>query len=124
VNRILYVEDNNDTASAVKFILETEGFEVETSQNGEDAMNRIESHFDLILIDFMLPGMSGWDLFGNLLKKRLSCRYAFLSAIPVSGERLAVLKKAGISDYITKPFDKDDLIRRVKKMLGRQVNKF
>jgi DNA-binding response OmpR family regulator len=116
MKRILYVEDNEDTADAVKIILEHQGFHVDISACGKDAMKKANEHFDLILLDIMLPDMSGWDIFEKL-KKKDHTKFAFLSAIPVSNERMHELKKAGVSDYITKPFEKDDLVKRVKKIL-------
>jgi DNA-binding response OmpR family regulator len=61
--------------------------------------------------------MSGWDIYAKL-KPKLKCQYAFLSAIPISGERMEQLTKEGVADYITKPFVKADLIARVKKILA------
>lgn len=118
MKKILYVEDNLDTNEAVKIILTRAGFEVDTSLNGADGLNKAnDKKFDLILLDVMLPDMSGWDIYAKL-KPKLKCKYAFLSAIPISGERMDQLIKEGVSDYITKPFVKVDLIARVKKILA------
>lgn len=117
MKKILYVEDNQDTAEAVKIILNNAHFEVETASCGKDALEIAKKHFDLVLLDIMLPDMSGWDIFEKL-RKNSKVKFAFLSAIPVSVERMKELKKAGVSDYITKPFTKEDLIKRIKKMLS------
>jgi DNA-binding response OmpR family regulator len=115
---ILYVEDNQDTAEAVKIILTHAGFDTETACCGKDCLRRTtEKSFDLFLLDIMLPDMSGWDIFEEL-KRKTKAKFAFLSAIPVSEERMKELKKTGISDYITKPFEKQDLIRRVNYLLS------
>jgi len=117
MKKILYVEDNTDTAEAVQIMLNGAGFDVTLAYNGKEGLKKAESEkFDLILLDIMLPDMSGWDIFDKLHGK-VKARYAFLSAIPVSSERLAELKKVGISDYIMKPFSKADLVSKVKKML-------
>ena len=116
MKRVLYIEDNEDTAEAVKAILTNAGFEAEISLSGEDGVVRAKEGFDLILIDIMLPGMSGWDVFTKL-KGKVNSKFAFLSAIPVSEDRVEELKKAGVSDYITKPFTKTDLINRIKNIL-------
>jgi len=117
MKKILYVEDNKDTAQAVSIILKNAGFDVELAYNGTDGVKKAESaKYDLFLLDIMLPDMSGWDVFDKLSKK-IKAKYAFLSAIPVSAERLIELKKAGISDYIMKPFTKVDLVTKVKKIL-------
>jgi len=115
MKKILYIEDNEDTAEAVQAILNNAGFETEIALNGEQGIKKALSS-DLILIDIMLPDMSGWDVFSKLNHK-VKSRFAFLSAIPVSKERMKELKKAGISDYITKPFTKEDLINRIKLIL-------
>jgi len=117
MSKILYVEDNVDTADAVKIILSSAGFNVETSNSGKDCLNVVKSKdFDLYLLDVMLPDMSGWDIFRKL-KGNKKGKFAFLSAIPVSLERMEELKKEGIVDYVTKPFRKDDLIKRIKVIL-------
>jgi DNA-binding response OmpR family regulator len=116
MKKILYVEDNQDTAEAVKIILSNVGFDVALSACGKDALLAAKQHFDMVLLDIMLPDMSGWDIFEKLRHKK-ETKFAFLSAIPVSSERMKELKKAGVSDYITKPFIKDDLINRIKKVL-------
>ncbi|MFH1257359.1 MAG: response regulator, partial [Candidatus Micrarchaeota archaeon] len=86
--------------------------------NGREGLQRSSvKKYDLYLLDIMLPDMSGWDIFEKLRKSQKDCKYAFLSAIPISAERLEELRKEGISDYITKPFKRDDLVNRIKKML-------
>jgi DNA-binding response OmpR family regulator len=116
--QILYVEDNVDTSSAVKFLLDHEGYETTTACCGKDGLRiASEKKFNLILLDIMLPDMSGWDIFEKLHKTN-KAKYAFLSALPVSSERMQELKKAGVSDYITKPFTKKELLDRVNKMMG------
>lgn len=117
MKKILYVEDNEDTAEAVKAILTIAGFEAEISLCGKDGLAEAKNkNYDLILLDVMMPDMSGWDVFTKLQGK-VKSKFAFLSAIPVSSERLVELKKTGVSDYIMKPFNKDDLIARLKKIL-------
>ena len=116
---ILYVEDNQDTSDAVKTILENQGFDVTIANCGKDAINIAKNHsFNLFLLDIMLPDMSGWDIYEKLRSKNLPSKFAFLSAIPVSNGRLDQLKKAGVSEYIMKPFSKEELIQKVNKILS------
>ena len=116
--KILYVEDNEDTAEAVQVILNHAGFKTDIAFSGKEGLKNVKKKdYDLILLDIMLPDMSGWDIFTKLKKEDVKSKYAFLSAIPVSTERMKELKKSGVSDYITKPFEKDDLIKRIKKIL-------
>jgi len=117
MKKILYVEDNIDTNQAVKIILSNAGFDIDTAVDGAEGLKKaVSKDYDLILLDVMLPDMSGWDIFAKL-KPKIRCRYAFLSAIPISSERMDQLTKEGVSDYITKPFVKADLIARVRKIL-------
>lgn len=117
MGKILYVEDNEDTAEAVQIILTKAGHKVEIVHNGTDGLKMAEKEkFDLILLDVMLPDMSGWDIFEKINKK-ISAHYAFLSAIPVSSERLEELKKSGVSDYLMKPFTKDYLVEHINKIV-------
>ena len=119
MSKILYVEDNPDTANAVKIILSGVGFEVDLAATGTDGLKMIDQNkYDLILLDVMLPDMSGWDIYGRVHTK-VASKYAFLSAIPVSSERMQQLSKEGVSDYIIKPFVKADLIARIRKILPK-----
>jgi DNA-binding response OmpR family regulator len=106
-----------DTAEAVKLILTHAGYEIDIKFCGKDALVCAKQHHDIILLDIMLPDMSGWDIFETLRKTHKQTKFAFLSAIPVSAERMEELKNAGVSDYITKPFKKEDLLMRIKKMI-------
>jgi len=114
--KILYIEDNEDTAEAVQIMLNNAGFKTDIALCGKDGLTKAKGGYDLFLLDVMLPDMSGWDIFTKL-HGSVKAKYAFLSAIPVSKERMKELSKAGVSDYITKPFTKEDLINRIKKML-------
>ena len=121
MRKILYVEDDPDTLEAVKVVLSRMGCQVFGAPNAKKALQFLAKKSpDLILLDIMLPDMSGWDLFQKIQKtgKAKHSKIAFLSAIPVSQERMKVLKKQGVADYIMKPFDKSDLRKRVRKILG------
>jgi DNA-binding response OmpR family regulator len=117
MKKILYVEDNIDTAEAVKMMLNQAGFEIDIVHTGNDGVKAASTdRYDLLLLDIMLPDMSGWDIYEKT-KGKVHSKVAFLSAIPVSHERVDELRKAGVSDYIMKPFSKNDLINRVRRML-------
>jgi len=114
--KIIYVEDDADTADAVKTILELAGSDVDIAMSGNEGLNMIQQgEYDLALLDIMMPDMSGWDLYQKVKNRKM--KFAFLSALPVSEERLKELKKAGISDYITKPFSRADLVHRIDVIL-------
>ena len=117
MKKILYVEDNVDTANAVKMILDGAGFETHLAFTGRQGLKKINPDFDLCLLDIMLPDMSGWDIFTKL-RELNGYKFIFISAIPVSNERRKELKKIGISGYITKPFTKTQLIDCIKNCLN------
>ena len=121
MKKILYIEDDKDTAQAVKIILDNSGFQTEIACSGKECLEKIKKDFDLFLSDIMLPDMSGWDIFESLKNRGVNSKFAFLSAIPISQERMQELKKSGVSDYITKPFAKQDLVNKIKKILINKI---
>ena len=117
MKKILYVEDNPDTSGAVKILLTHAGYNIDTALTGEEGLEKaLGNNYDLLLLDVMLPDMSGWDIYAKL-KNKIKTKYAFLSAIPVSADRMDQLKKEGVSDYITKPFVRADLLERIAIIL-------
>jgi len=117
MKKILYTEDDKDIAEAVKIILTKAGFLIDIAYTGKECLEKSENGFDLYLLDIMLPDMSGWDIFMSLKEKGHKAKFSMISAIPVSSQRLNELKKAGLSDYIMKPFTKEELIDKVKRIL-------
>lgn len=121
MTKILYVEDNKDTAKAVKIILNAVGYDVELAFTGKEGLKKLKKgKFDLVILDNMLPDITGIEIFGKI-KHDKKCKYAFLTITPVSLEKLENLKKEGVADYISKPFKKNDLIKRVQKILNHEV---
>ena len=117
--RILHVDDEEDTLTVVKKVLEDEGYEVVSLKRGKAALAAVKSaSFDLLILDIMLPDMSGWELFSSLGKMKPGYRVMFLSILDITEEKLKELLNEGIVDYIKKPFDNDDLVKRVKKALA------
>lgn len=116
--RILHIDDERDTLSVVKTILEKEGFEVVGAESGASALKEIDANnFDLILIDVMMPDMSGWDLFSRIGKLTPNHNVIFLSVLEITEKKEREIRALGAKDYIKKPFDKDDFVARVKKAL-------
>ncbi|MCX6818798.1 MAG: response regulator [Candidatus Aenigmarchaeota archaeon] len=119
--RILVVDDENDARMFVKLLLENSGFKVVAAPGGKEALKILKKEkFNLVLIDFFMPKMSGRVLLkkiraDNKLKK-IKCVFLTVADFPKIG--LDMLKKIGISDYIKKPFDNEDILKRVKKIIG------
>ena len=116
---ILHVDDEPDTLDVVQTILGIEGFEIVSAENGKQALEQLELHdFDLILLDIMMPDMSGLELLSRFSEMKHKYRVIFLTVLETSEEKLKQLKELGIKDYITKPFDRDNLVERVKGALA------
>ncbi len=117
--RILHVDDEPDTLEVVKVILEKEGFNVHSVESGKGALKEVElNSYDLLILDVMMPDMSGWDLFTRISEIKKGYKVIFLTVLEISESRLKKLKDHGVKDYITKPFDKNELVARVNKLVS------
>ncbi|MCD6590868.1 MAG: response regulator [Candidatus Aenigmarchaeota archaeon] len=119
--KVMVVDDEESLIELVKAVLEEEGYRVITAMNGEEALEKLKTvKPDLILLDMMMPGMSGREVCERIRKdpKTKNLKIAFLTVAKFSEAGKDILKKMNVLDYITKPFDNDDLVRRVKKIIG------
>jgi DNA-binding response OmpR family regulator len=116
---ILLVEDTTDLAQVIRRELEAVGYAVTHAANGESALQFEEhGHFQLIILDWMLPGMSGLDVLRNL-RAHSSVSVLMLTARDSEIDRVLGLE-VGADDYLTKPFSMRELIARVRAMLRRR----
>ena len=117
--RILIVEDEAHLAQGLLFNLQAEGYEVVIDDNGEAAMERLaQESFDAVLLDVMLPGMSGFDVSAELRARKNFVPVLMLTA---RGRPEDVLRgfEAGADDYLPKPFDLSILLARLNGLLRR-----
>ncbi|NJD76884.1 MAG: response regulator [Candidatus Methanoperedens sp.] len=125
--KVLIVDDEPDTLELVKLVLEREGFRTLQASSGKDALAKIgTSRPDLVLLDIMMPDMDGWDVFRKMKEKEPKIPIAILSAKAQNIDKFLGLHVLKADDYITKPFGKNELIDRVRKLTGlrdRQVTK-
>lgn len=122
MSRILAVEDEAHIAGGLRFNLEAEGHSVELVENGEDALDRLLArgeHFDVLILDVMLPGKDGFTVAREL---REAQNYIPLLMLTARGRPEDVLQgfEAGADDYLPKPFNLDILIARVGSLLRRR----
>ncbi|MCK4491420.1 MAG: response regulator [Candidatus Altiarchaeales archaeon] len=117
---VLHIEDDEDTLNLVKLLLETRGYRVLTASNGREGLDQLSGDIDLVLLDVMLPDMSGWTIFQEIRKNpgNKNLKIAFLSIVPVSEEQLMKFHDWGVREYIMKPFDNIDFIKKVDSMIG------
>lgn len=119
MNRILIVEDEPEMLRGLKDNLEFEGYSVETCDNGKSAAERIgKNSFHLILLDVMLPGMSGFDVLKKMREKQIDTPVILLTAKGEEIDKVLGLE-LGADDYLTKPFGLRELLARVKAVLRR-----
>ncbi len=118
MSKILIVDDEPDTVELMKMILEKEGFEILSANNEKECLEKIEKEKpDLILLDIMMPDMSGWDVYNKIRKNDRKTKVMFVSVVEISEERKKRLVNDGVSDYIMKPFTRDELVRKVKAVI-------
>ncbi|MBN2043117.1 MAG: response regulator [Candidatus Aenigmarchaeota archaeon] len=118
MSQILIVDDEPDTVDMIKSILEMYGFSVNTAHNGKECLKKVnKNNTELVLLDIMMPDMSGWEVFNKIRKTKKNLKVIFISVVEISPERKQSLIKDGLFDYINKPFTKDDLVGRVKNAI-------
>lgn len=114
---LLLVEDEENLRETIKLNLELEGYSVTPLDNGMAALKAIKNeYFDLIVLDIMLPEMDGITVCENIRMQNNNIPILFLSARNSSVDRIEGLKKGG-DDYLTKPFNLEELLLRIEKLV-------
>lgn len=117
--KILVVEDEANMRLGLVDNLEFEGFQTESASDGEEGLKKIkENNFDLVILDVMMPKMSGFDVCRNMRKAGISTPVIFLTAKAEEIDKVLGLE-LGADDYVTKPFSLRELLARVKAVLRR-----
>lgn len=117
--RILIIEDDKELAESMKFRLEKEGFEVDMCHDGEEGLYYMqESAHDLILLDRMLPSMSGMEVLRCARRANVTEPVIFLTALGELNDRIDGLD-CGADDYMVKPFSFEELLARIRSVMRR-----
>lgn len=117
--RILLVEDEENIRDTVKLNFELEDFEVVTAADGRQALKHAaEQHFDVMVVDVMLPEVSGFQVVEQVRLTNRDTPIIFLTAKDQAQDRIQGLKK-GADDYLTKPFVFEELLLRVNRLIER-----
>jgi DNA-binding response OmpR family regulator len=122
--RILCIEDHPEMIELIHLILGRKGFEVVGAAGGREGLQELEENPpDLVLLDLMMPGMDGWEVYQQM---RASDRLKEIPVIAVTAkaqeiDRVLGLHIAGMDGFIIKPFGPDELIESVERVLGSSV---
>lgn len=120
MKKVLIVDDEQDIVESLKFVLETAGFECHCAYNGEDGLNSAREVLpDLIILDVMMPKINGFKIC-RLLKydnKYKNIPILMVTARSQNEDKL-IGEETGVDEYITKPFDLDEIVEKVKGYLG------
>lgn len=124
VARILVVEDEEHLAVGIKYNLEAEGYEVTAAADGKTALDHWQANGppDLVILDLMLPGMSGYKVCETIREQGDDTPVLILSARTLPEDRSRGFD-VGADQYLTKPFELDELIARVKNLLARYARR-
>ena len=122
-HRILVVEDEENLLEGIRLNLELEGHEVVAAADGKKAVDLFNSQrFDLVILDVMLPGIDGFTVCERIRLRDADVPVLFLTAKDAAEDKVTGLK-LGADDYLTKPFNLDELLLRVKALLKRAGRK-
>jgi two-component system cell cycle response regulator CtrA len=117
--RVLLVEDDSNTAQALELMLKSENFIVDSTDLGEDGLEIGKLYdYDIILLDLMLPDIDGYEVLRRLRSARVNTPILILSGLSELDNKIKGLG-FGADDYLTKPFDKRELIARIQAIVRR-----
>lgn len=120
-NKILFVEDEHDLGNVIKQYLEVMDFDIDWCTNGNAALHAFKEkahQYSILIVDIQLPGMDGFELAERISRLDNDIPFLFLTARNEKKDRLRGLH-LGADDYISKPFDIDELVLRIKNILRR-----
>jgi formate/nitrite transporter len=119
--KMLIIDDEEIVLKSCRKIFEAEGFEVVTTANPQEGLKLVsEKTFDVILVDWMMPGFDGMDVVEEIDKRSPSSTVIMISGYPAVGRATEAMKR-GAMDYVAKPFRPEEIIEVVKKAVRRKV---
>lgn len=117
--RVLYVEDEKYLADAVTYLLKKSGVAVDWAANGNDGLElSLKGNYDCLVLDIMLPGLSGLEILRTLRARQITTPVIMLSALSEVDDKVRALEE-GADDYLAKPFKTSELIARLHALVRR-----
>ena len=117
--RVLLVDNDTSTAKSIELMLKSEGFVVDATDLGEDGLEIGKLYdYDIIILDLMLPDIDGYEVLRRLRAARVATPVLILSGLSETEQKIKGLS-TGADDYLTKPFDKRELIARIHAVVRR-----
>src|SRR5215470_17002709 len=117
--RVLLIEDDSATSKSIQLMLKSDGFVCDTTDLGEDGLEIGKIYeYDIIILDLMLPDMDGYEVLKRLRAAKVETPILILSGLTELDNKLKGLG-FGADDYLTKPFDKRELIARIQAIVRR-----
>jgi DNA-binding response OmpR family regulator len=122
--KILCIEDEKEMIDLMRLILERRGFDFVGAEGGEEGLDKIRAEKpDLILLDLMMPGVDGWEVYRQLKadQELKATPVIVVTAKAQSIDKVLGLHIARVEDYITKPFGPQELLESINRVLGEDV---
>ncbi|MGB1076841.1 MAG: response regulator transcription factor CtrA, partial [Bdellovibrionales bacterium] len=117
--RVLLIEDDSSTAKSIELMLKSEGYVIDVTDLGEDGLDLSKVYdYDIIVLDLMLPDMDGYDVLKQMRDSKIETPILILSGLGEMENKIKGLGY-GADDYLTKPFDKRELIARIQAIVRR-----
>lgn len=117
MKKILLVEDEESLINVLELNLEMENYQVVIAKDGNEAISKFDNSIDLVILDIMIPKMSGFDVC-SVIRKQSNVPIIITSAKGTSTDRISGLK-LGADDYMVKPFNLEELLLRIGKLVDR-----
>ena len=118
--KILVVDDNADIREVLQILLVSEGYQVVLAQSGEEALERMDDAVDLVILDIMMPGMSGIRVCEKI-RQTSNVPILFLTAKSQDGD-ISLGLRVGADDYLVKPFAFEELLARIRVLLRKPAD--
>jgi DNA-binding response OmpR family regulator len=117
--KVMIVDDETDLRGMINVMMQKEGYQTETAENGEDFLAKIDSfNPDVVTLDVMMPGLRPKEILQRLKGKKSNPQILLLTVVRFSEEEIEqLLTMDNVVGYITKPFDFDDFVKTVKKIV-------